>query len=491
MSRDPRAALDRFLATPLAELLEGAGRPDPAAAALALFHDVAARVPAYRSLLAEHGIDPSTVQSPADFARLPLVTRENYIKRYPLAARCRDGSLSSCDMLALSSGSTGEPTAWPRANADELGIATRFEQLFHDNFDADRRSTLAVVCFPLGTWIGGMFTASCCRHVAAKGYPLVTVTPGNQKQEIYRALKIFGPELDQVVLLGYPPFLKDVIDGGPASGIDWSSLRVRLVLAGEVVSEEWRALMAERAHLQRPLYDIASMYGTADAGVLGVETPIAAAIRGFAARDGSFARALFGEARLPTLVQYDPLSRYFEVSEGTLLFTGDNGVPLVRYHISDVGGIRGYDEMLATCRAHGFDPIAAADAEGERGRRRLPFVWVFGRSHFAVSFYGANVFPEMVAVGLEQPGVHERVTGKFVMEVTATGLTIAVELAEGKDAPAGFADEVARSIASALTHLSSEYASYVPPERRAPLVTLWPARHPEYFPTGVKHRYSR
>lgn len=39
-----------------------------------------------------------------------------------------------------------------------------------------------------------------------------------------------------------------------------------MVLAGEVFSEEWRALMAERAGIDMPLRDIVSIYGTADAG---------------------------------------------------------------------------------------------------------------------------------------------------------------------------------------------------------------------------------
>lgn len=34
---------------------------------------------------------------------------------------------------------------------DELAVASRFEQIFHDSFEADRLPTLAVVCFPLGT----------------------------------------------------------------------------------------------------------------------------------------------------------------------------------------------------------------------------------------------------------------------------------------------------------------------------------------------------
>lgn len=72
-------------------------------------------------------------------------------------------------MIAVSSGSTGTPAFWPRFVTDELAIAVRFEQVFHDSFHADSRLTLTVVCFALGTWVGGMYTAACCRHLATKG----------------------------------------------------------------------------------------------------------------------------------------------------------------------------------------------------------------------------------------------------------------------------------------------------------------------------------
>jgi phenylacetate-CoA ligase len=489
------SGLREFVQTPLSQLLDPARR-DPQEAVLALFADVAARVPAYRQFLAERGVEPARVRTFDDFRTLPLATKLDYVQKYPLAARCRDGRLERCDMVAVSSGSTGEPTVWPRFVTDELAIAVRFEQLFFDSFEADRKTTLAVVCFPLGTWVGGMFTSQCCRHLAAKGYPLTVVTPGNQKAEILRIVRELGPMFEQVVLLGYPPFVKDVIDSGIAAGVEWKRYAIKLVLAGEVFSEEWRALMGERAGMSRPLHDSAALYGTADAGVLGNETPLSVAIRRFLAGRPDDARALFGESRLPTLAQYDPLSRMFEVHDGTLLFSGDNGAPLIRYHISDQGGIVAYDQMLAFCAARGFDPVAAVRRCGERGVRALPFVFVFGRSHFAVSYYGANIFPEMVAIGLEQAEVREWVTGKFVMEVREDAqrdrqLTIAVELAPGAAASDGRAATAADCILASLLRLDSEFANFVPSERRHPVVTLHPAGDPNYFPVGVKHRYSR
>ena len=490
------SALTEFVRTPLSRLLDDHAHADPFPAVLALFREVAADVPAYRELLRAHGVDPAAVRTPEDFARLPLVTKEGYLRRHPLAARCRGGDLSTCDFVAVSSGSTGEPTFWPRFVSDELAVAARFEHVLHDSFEADRRRTLAVVCFPLGTWVGGMFTASCLRHLAVKGYPITTVTPGNQKAEILRVVRALAPSFEQTVLLGYPPFLKDVVDAGLADGILWSELRVKLVLAGEVFSEEWRALMAERAGLARPLHDSASLYGTADAGVLGNETPLSVCIRRFLAERPDAARAVFGEARLPTLVQYDPLTRWFEEHEGTLVFSADGGVPLVRYHVDDSGGVLPYATMIARLRDLGLDAEAEVRRQGERGVRPLPFAWVFGRSHFAVSYYGANVFPETVSIALEQPETRGWVTGKFVMEVKEDAardrqLHVAVELAPGAEAGDARVDLAADAIVKVLRRLNSEFAGYVPPERQRPRVTLWPAGHPEYFPAGVKHRYAR
>lgn len=472
--------------------LTGAGSPADVSAeetALQLFQRTAATVPAYQDFLRERGIDPDAVESIGDFRRVPMMDKESYHHRYPLPERCRDGRLEACDLVSVSSGSSGTPTIWPRSVVDELAVARRFEQVFRDGFQAGQRSTLAVVCFPLGTWVGGLFTTACVRHLAARGYPLTTVAPGNNKAEILRVLPELAPHFEQVVLLGYPPFLKNVIDSGLAGGVSWADWSIKLVFAGEVFSEQWRELVAGRAGLADAATGSASLYGTADAGVLANETPLSVTVRRFFAERPGLATEVFGAPRLPTLLQYDPASRFFETHEGTLLFSCDGGVPLVRYHIADEGGLIGYDEMLSLCGRHGFDPVATAGSTGGG----LPFVFVFGRSLFTVSFFGANVYPENVTVGLEQPAVSELVTGKFVLEVAEDAdadaqLRITVELAPGRAADAG---QLATSIRDQLVRLNSEFAHYVPPGRQLPDVRLRPFEDPEFFPPGVKHRYTR
>jgi phenylacetate-CoA ligase len=73
--------------------------------------------------------------------------------------------------------------------------------------------------------------------------------------------------------LGYPPFIKMIIDNGNSISKDyWKGYILKFVFAGEVFSEEWRSLLAGRSYVQELERDIVSIYGTADAGVLATET---------------------------------------------------------------------------------------------------------------------------------------------------------------------------------------------------------------------------
>jgi len=482
-------ALDELLRTPLAERLARCRADDPAARALETVRRVRREVPAYAEYLEYRGVE--AIESLSD---APLVTKADYVRGHALSERTA-GRPADLSMVAVSSGSTGEPVVWPRSLRHEAEVAFRFEQVFHDGFRADERTTLAVVCFPLGTWVGGMFTAACCRLLALKGYPITVATPGNKPEEIFRTVLELAPGYEQLVLLGYPPFMKGVLDRGAERGIDWAAHGTKLVFAGEVFSEAWRDLVCARIGAEAPHLATASLYGTADSGVLGNETPLSVLIRRFFADHPDAARARFGESRLPTLVQYDPMDRYFEVHEDTLVVTADGGVPLARYHIADHGGVTPYAAMLEAVREAGGDPEALVAAAGERGARELPFVHVFGRADFTVSFFGANVYPENISVGLEQAPISEWCSGKFVLWVCHDDdepeLSLAVELLPGVPTEAASADEIEEAVLAQLLRLNSEFAHYVPARWQRPRVTLHENGDATWFPVGIKHRYTR
>ena len=464
---------------------------------LNLFYTTAANVPAYKKFLEENNFNADTVKTIDDFKKIPFINKANYINKYPVQETCREGDLSSLDFISVSSGSTGKPTFWIRDAEDEINISMRFEQILKECFIPQANSNLCVICFPLGTWVGGMFTTNCVRYLSMKGYKLTLVTPGNNKDEILRVISEFSDNFERVILFGYPPFLKDVVDTGIAKGIDWKKHDNKLVMAGEVFSEEWRSLMAERLGIKDELTSFSSMYGTADAGVLANETPLTIKIRKYFAKNPDLTKKVFGQSRLSTICQYDPFSRYFEEHDDTLLFTGDNGIPLIRYHISDNGGVYSFDKMIAILSDQGFDIIKELKEEyPELIIRNLPFVYVFGRSMYTLSYFGANIYPENIAIGLESDAIKNLVTGKYVMQILEDEkrnlhFKITVELMNGIEPDEEKKSKIGDSILASILHINSEYRHYVPAEYQMPVIELRKTGDSEYFPTGVKHRYVR
>ena len=398
-------------------------------------------MPAYHALLAEVSVKPDAVTSFEDFrTNVPLLDKSNYLQKYSLPQRCIGGviAVGDVDFCHVSSGSSGEPTFWARSALSEIAIATRFEQILLDNFGCcSERPILCINVFPLGSWVGGIFTTFCLRYCSMKGLNVTLVTPGNAPPEVLRCVRHLGSLFKRTCILGYPPFVKGLIDAGRAAGVDWAALDVCMVLAGEVFSEEWRQLVAARASIAVPLRDIVSIYGTADAGVLGCETWLSATVRAWLGQRPSTSKELFGKERLPTLVQYDPSVRYLEVTpQRTIVLTtmeslcprGSSTVrkgrtasdgtqicgppPLLRYHIHDRGGTISYEALLEFVTKHGFE-LPAREGHVDR---RLPFCWVFGREHWAISLYGANVFVDQIMPAFEEDGVAEKVTGKFILD---------------------------------------------------------------------------
>ena len=92
--------------------------------------------------------------------------------------------------------------------------------------------------------------------------------------------------------------------------------------------------------------------------------------------------------------------------------------------------------------------------------------------------------------------IREWVTGKFVLQVKEDAdqnrfLSVVVELAPTIKENEEKQEAIASSILAQLLRLNSEFAHYVPSEYQMPQVTLAPTSDPEYFLSGVKHRYTR
>ena len=217
--------------------------------ALALFHETAVRVPAYKKFLARHKIDPNKIKTWADFQKVPTINKKNYLRYYPYSELFWDGNPAKKSNYTSTTGSTGEPFYFPReARLDWQGSFVH--ERFLNSFSDDKTSTLVIVAFGMGVWIGGLITYSGYEIVRNRTDKKISIiTPGLNKNEIFSALKKLSPFFDQTIICGYPPFVKDVVDEAIASGIDLKKFKVKFSFAAESFTEGFRDYLAEHAGL--------------------------------------------------------------------------------------------------------------------------------------------------------------------------------------------------------------------------------------------------
>lgn len=373
--------------------------------AVATLNEAVSRTVAYPRVLEEHGVDLPANPSFEDFEQLPIIDKKTYVERFGLLERVLDGRLATGYTLETSSGHSGAAHYWPRtADEDEI-FPTYMEFAFRQFYGIAEKATLIIISLALGTWTSGEKMSQALRQIAASGrYRMTVVSPGTDSDEILRIVQEISPSYDQTVLVGYPPFVKHVLDEGEARGMDWKDYRMRLGLGGEGYSEEWRSFMSERIGVDpdRDLLAVSGGYGAADLGMsVGREYPLTVLIRRLASRDRRLAAALFSHG-VPNLLQYSPTRMYVEEVGGELVFTARAGIPLVRYNIHDSGGVLGFDHVMEMLGDFGYEPAQLLSSIGYSPEHvwRLPFFYCYGRSDGTVSVCGALVYPEHVSAAL-------------------------------------------------------------------------------------------
>jgi len=469
-------------------------------AAFALFRAASKRVPAYKDFLTKHKINPSHIRSVNDFSKLPTLDKDNYLRKYPLAALSWDGKLmDGYHVYAATSGSTGEPFFFPRAGLQTDQYALLAELYLRTQFKIHERTTLYVDCFAMGAWIGGIFTFQAIERLAQRGgYPLHIITPGLFRDEALGAIRRLGPRYDQVIIGGYPPYVKELVDHGAAEGMDWKRYHVGFVFSAEGFSERFRDYIAHIAGQQNVLRGSLNHYGTVDQGTLGYETPLAAFIRRAALADKKLFPALFGQAnRLPTLAQYLPEHFYFESEQGKILCSADAGLPLVRYDPKDQGGVLDFDDTLVRVRTSVPNlSRELTDAGITDTVFRLPFVYLYERADFVVVLYGANMYPEHIRCALENRVCSKFATGKCTIRIIESRtreprLEVNVELRRNVKSGSSLAKAAEKEITAWLLEHNAEYQSNYKslPRKMRPHVKLWPFNDPKYFSGRGKQKW--
>lgn len=469
--------------------------------ALALFHEMSRRVPAYKEILRKNKIDPTKIKNISDFKKLPLLNKDNYLRKYSREDLCWDGKFSEGQwVVSATSGSTGEPYYFPRTSKQDEYYAMTAELYLRENFDIQNRTTLYVDAFAMGAWIGGVFTYEAITRVAQKGYSISIVTPGIHKQEVINSIRSLGSDFDQVIIGCYPPVMKDIIDLGIEEGLNWSDYNLGLVFSAEGFGELFREHVLENAGINDPYKGSLNHYGTVDLGTMSHETPATVLIRKEANKIPKLHHDLFEhQNKQPTLTQYMPELFFFESVEGGLLCTADSGIPLVRYDLKDNGGIisgHGVKQAFINNKLDFDEKLKAHKIDDTYWN--LPYVYLFERSDFAVTLIGGNIYPEEIRRSLLVGEIKDSVTGKFTLEVVQdknmySKLVIHVELRKNAAVDRLLSKAIQKSVVKTLLSDNSEYVSNYKlyGKKLWPRIVLWPYEHDLHFSGRGKQKWVK
>jgi phenylacetate-CoA ligase len=447
--------------------------------------EAARRVPAYRDHLERHGIDPAHI---ASLDELPETDKASYIDPNPLPTRCLDGRLPLVGTtIDESSGSTGTPYNWVRSATERDHVRRMIG--FFARYSFGEEPMVVLNAFSMGAWATGMTTA-----IALERNGLVKAT-GPHVDKIIGTMRELGPGY-RYLIVGYPPFLKLLLDEGDARGFDWSAYTMHALLGGEGNSE------GLRDYLLRRFKSVVSGYGATDVEIgLAAETPVTVALRRLALERREIAEALFGETdRVPMVFQYNPMLHHVETNTpGELLFTvcrSGTLSPKVRYNVHDEGGVLRDDELRRRLARFGLTPEALAPA-GFGRLVRMPYLFVFGRADSTVSVMGANIYPGDIEGGIyADPSLaaHVRSYRLSLLEERPgeTRPMVSVELERGEPT-----EELSSALESAIeAHLlatNTDYREAVGeyPELMVPVLRLYAAGTGPFEGSGdrIKHRY--
>lgn len=465
-----------------------------------LFQRAAKEVPAYRHFLNSHNIEPAAIKSASDFSSVPLTSKKNYLQKYPFKELIWPAVASDLILFCATSGSTGEPYYFPRSDK----LAWQYSVMLEDYLKSSSYGsggTLVIIGFGMGVWIGGVFTQRAFEIAGTRmKQPLALLPAGYNKTEIFKALAKLAPQFDQTVIVGYPPFIKELVDEAPAENINLKKLQVRFLFAAEAFSETFRNYLCDKAGVADPIRDTLNIYGTADIGAMAYETPLSILIRRLAIKDPLLCKDLFGQIeKTPTLAQYNPEFISFEEVKGEVVLTGDSAIPLIRYAVGDHGGVLTYQHIKQLLNRYDIN----IDAEIQKAgidrfvNRQHPFVFVYERTNMAVTLHGLIIYPEFIKEGLLQTETAKHFTERFTMATKNDAhhnqfIQINVELQKGVEPSSSLENTALKYIRESLIKRSSEFAEVSRSHSADKLiqVVLWPNGHPRYFAPGTKQKWA-
>jgi phenylacetate-CoA ligase len=344
--------------------------------------------PAWRRRLGDAA--PGDIRGPADWARLPFLTKDDLRDAYPFGLAGVDPERIA--RVHMSSGTTGNPVVNPftRADVEQWGAVMA---RCYAAAGVGARDVIQI------TPSFGLFTGGFGFHYGAERIGATVVPIGAGRTSLQLQLM---RDLGTTVLAGISTYPLRILEVAREEGFDLGALRLRVAILGsEMWSDDLRRLIERE--LSMTTFDILGMTETGGPG-LGIDCAARAGIHVW--EDHYFCEVVDPETERPRA----------DGEEGELVVSTltREGLPLIRYRTRDLTRV--------VSRA----PCAC-------GRTHLRLDRLRGRTDDMVIFRGVNFYPRQIeSLLLKQPGVgHEY---QIVLDRAPGGsdrLALLVEAREG------------------------------------------------------------
>lgn len=308
---------------------------------LPAFRRAARRAPAYRTLLAEAGVDVDSIRTPEEFvARCPVLDKANTFRRFSVDQLiCDDIRAQDLASIITSSGHGGGGFAFGICSRKQLAGSARLIDIGLDMaFDIDTRRTLLVNCLPMGVSFNS--NVVCVANVSVREDMACAIV--NQA----------GGLFEQIVLCGDPLFLKKLCDHSQSIGLDWSRHRVHVIVGEETFPETFRDYLAGVLGNHPDAAASGFIGSSMGVGELGLnlfnETRETVALRRACISNPALLENLTGVdiavSPAPTFMVFNPLRTFVEVINADAHGVGDlvvtvmdeqAPIPLMRYATGD------------------------------------------------------------------------------------------------------------------------------------------------------------
>ena len=296
------------------------------------------QVSAYRKFLEGYQIPDNAV-----FVNLPTTDKASYLKTFTFEDLVSDDFADTFTIFS-SSGSSGQPFYWPQIKGSHRSSVARFGHYLENAYEVHQRRTLVIVGLALGSWIGGDFFSWLLKSVAiAASYPLAVFSPGNKHDEIIAMLHSAERFVDQFIVVCGPSAIGHLILRAKEKAQPLPLSKIHYLVLGEPFPEVVREELEKNSSAGG--LRMFSVYGSADTGLLGFESPASIILRRICMADPLVAEDLELGPLIPHFFHHADPSTYLETVGGELCITKWQGIPLVRYNLHDSARLYDWREI--------------------------------------------------------------------------------------------------------------------------------------------------